>query len=354
MVVAATIIKATSNGKQIVTTMRIAITGITGYFGGHIAATLAQHGHTVTGIVRPTSRLDHLRDRPLSIRVATLDGQPELCDAFRGADVIIHSAAKVHSLGPWREFDESIIAATRHTLNAAIAAGVPRFIQMSTVGVYGFPCSSTASPFAETCPHGPIHRWNYYSRAKAAAENLVLAAQQSGRLAATILRPTWMYGPHDTTVMERIVTALRRGRFPWIGTATNRLSLVNLSDALDAVVRVVEQPAAGGRIYNIAADELSPTQREFITRLCELLNLPLPAHHIPYRLAQFSGFAGECLAHATAFRIRPPLTRLTVHLFGGLRQFRSDRLRQELGWRPQTAFAEGIIRATDWLRPPVP
>ena len=330
--------------------MRVVITGISGYLGGQIAEALAQRGHDIIGILRPTSRTDHLRGYPFELRIAMLDNSSPLRDALRGADVVIHSAAKVHSLGTWREFDESIIAATRCTLDAAVSVGVPHFIQMSSVGVYGFPSSPTAVPFDESCPHGDIHRWNYYSRAKAEAEKIVLAAQQSGRIATTILRPTWMYGPRDTTVFNRIVDALRQRRFRWIGDAANRLSLVYVSDATDAIARAVEQPAARGRAYNIAADELSPTQREFITRVCELLDLPLPTRHIPYPFAHVLGFAGECLAHATAFHIRPAVTRLSVHLFGGLRRFQSGRVRQELGWQPKVSFDEGMQHTAIWYR----
>lgn len=335
--------------KAVYQIMRIAITGITGYFGGHLATALAHRGHTVTGIVRPTSFTEPLRGK-FDLRVATLDGDPVLRAAFHNVDLVIHSAAKVHSLGAWPEFASSVIRATQHTLEAAIAAGVPRFVQMSTVGVYGFPKRPDAPPFTDDSPHGPIHRWNYYSRAKAEAEKLVFAAQQAGQISTTILRPTWMYGPQDTTVLSRIVEALRQHRFFWIGEGHNQLSIIYLSDAIDAVTRVVENPIANGHSYNIAADELAPTQHQFIARLCELLDLPLPTRHLPYPIAQVLGFAGEWVAHATAFRMRPPLTRLTAHLFGGLRRFNSNGLRKDLGWVPQVNFNDGIGRSVEWLR----
>jgi nucleoside-diphosphate-sugar epimerase len=62
------------------------------------------------------------------------------------------------------------------------------------------------------------------------------------------------------------------------------------------------------------------------------------------------GFGGECVAHLTRYRACPPLTRLTVLLFGGNRRFSSDKIRAELGWHPIVSFEEGIHQATTWYR----
>jgi 2-alkyl-3-oxoalkanoate reductase len=332
--------------------MRVAITGITGFLGGSLAHTLIQRGHQVIGIVRPTSPSGHLRPLGVDLRVAPLENAAPLRAALSGADVLVHAAAKVHHLGPWRDFVTNTIQGTRAALDAAVAAGLPHFIQISTVGVYGFPPARGGAPFVETDGQGRIHRWNYYSRAKAEAETIVHAAQQTGRIAATVFRPTWIYGPRDAAILGRLTDALRQRRFRWIGDADNRLSLVYVTDAANAIALAVERDAARGQTYNICADEFSPTQAEFITRLCELLQLPLPTRRLSYRAAYALALASECATQATAGRLRLPWTRLSVLLLGGHRRFANDKLRQELGWQPQVSFAEGIVRATEWLRQP--
>lgn len=332
--------------------MRIAITGISGFLGGHLAETLTRRGHRVIGIVRPASRTDHLHALGVTLQVAALDNPHQLQEALHGVDVLIHAAAKVHNTGHWRDFLTNTIHGTRTTLDAAVHAGVSHFIQISTVGVYGFPPTTGGPPFTESTPTGNIHRWNYYSRAKAEAEKIITAAQAAGRITTTIFRPTWMYGPRDTAILGRIADSLRQRRYRWIGDATNRLSLLYITDAADAIARAIEQPAARGQIYNLCADETCPTQQEFITRLCELLHLPLPAARLSYRTAYALALATECAAHATGNRIQPPLTRLSVLLLGGQRRFSNEKLHRDLGWQPQVPFADGIIRATDWLRSP--
>ena len=92
------------------------------------------------------------------------------------------------------------------------------------------------------------------------------------------------------------------------------------------------------------------TQHEFITRICQLLDLPVPTRSISTPWAHRIGFAGECLAHATAYRVCPPLSRHSFMLFGGYRRYSSDKIRRELGWQPQVTFAESIRQAVDWYK----
>jgi nucleoside-diphosphate-sugar epimerase len=327
--------------------MNIAITGISGFLGGHLTNSLLEQGHRLTGLVRASSPVDQLRLQGVELRVVSFDRPPEIQNALRGVDVLIHAAAKIYGRGQGTDF-ASNPALTQRCLDAAIVAGVSHFIHLSTVGIYGFPRGRTA-PFVESDGHGPIHRWNLYSRSKVAAENLVLAAQQTGRLQTTILRPTWIYGPGDTALMGRMIEVLRQQRFTWIGDGQNRISLIHVRDAVNAIVLAATRQEARGQAYNIAADDLAPTQQELVTRLCQLMELPLPGKRAPYRLAYSFGFLAECLAHLSGFRINPPVTRLSVLAIGGQRGFSSEKLRRELDWQPQVGFEEGIRQTTDWF-----
>jgi nucleoside-diphosphate-sugar epimerase len=330
--------------------MHVLLTGASGFLGGHIAEAFVQHGHHVVGIVRQTSRTDFLQALGVELVVSELEDTARLGSAMRGVDVVIHAAAQVHTHGFWRDFVQTTVEGTRHVLEAAQQTQVHHFIQISTVGVYGFPPSCGGPPFTEANPYCHIHRWNYYSRAKIEAEKLVRDAQQSNLITTTVIRPTWVYGPRDTTTLARFVAALRTRRFKWIGNGDNRLSVVYVTDVTDAVVRAATAPRARGQIYNVATDEISPTQREFVTRICQLMELPLPEASVPYAIAYVLGFGGECVAHLTRYRVCPSLTRLTVLLFGGNRRFSSEKIRAELGWRPIISFEEGIHQATAWHR----
>ncbi len=327
--------------------MHILLTGASGFLGRHVAAELIRRQHTVAAAVRPTTHTAYLQPLGVHLHVASLDQPARLQAAMAGAETVVHIAARVHTTGPWREFQQTTITGTAHVLAAATAAGVRHFIHLSTVGVYGWP-RPDGRPFVETDDYGRPYRWNYYSRAKIAAEQLVRAAP----LATTILRPTWIYGPRDTTSLGRILAALRHGQFRWIGNGNNPLSLVHVADVATAVALAVEQPAARGEIFNVADDAATPTQREFITRICAAAELPLPTARLPYRLAHTAGFAGEWVAHLTGFRVCPPLTRLSVLLLGGPRRYNSAKIRRVLGWQPAVPFHDGLREAVATLGAP--
>ncbi|MCG3149505.1 MAG: 2-alkyl-3-oxoalkanoate reductase [Verrucomicrobiae bacterium] len=317
--------------------MRIALTGATGFIGSHIAESLTRQGHIVTALVRTGSRTDFLKSLGVAIKPAELHDRNGLVRALHDHDAIIHAAAKVDTYGFWRDFERTTVAGTRNVVQAATDAGVRRFVHISSVGVYGWP-RADGTPFVETDPYGTPYRWNYYSRSKIAAEKTV----QTATIETTILRLTWVFGPRDPTTLGRLVRALRERRVRWIGTADNVLDLVYASDMADAVVLASTNPKAAGQIYNVSARESSATQREYVTAICEQLNLPLPKKTLSPRFAAGLGFLSECIAHATAYRVRPPLTRHTFMLFGGQRRYSTDKIRADLGWTPRVDFATGI------------
>ena len=330
--------------------MRVVLTGSSGFLGGHAAEAFQLQGHKVIGIVRSSSSTALLSAAGIEVFACPLEDEPRLQQAMQHVDAVVHVAARVHTHGLWQQFVGVTVEGTRHVLQAAIAARVPRFIQISTVGVYGFPRSRNPAPFREADGYGHIHRWNYYSRAKIEAEKIVLAAHESGRIATTILRPTWVYGPRDSTTFPRITAALKNRRLKWIGDGQNKLSLIHVTDVARAVVLSATSSSSAGHVYNVSADETSPTQRDFITRICELTDSPPPASSVPYNTAYAMAFAGECVAHLTRYRICPPLTRLSVLLLGGPRRYNSDRIRAELAWKPTVTFDEGILQTAQWYR----
>lgn len=327
--------------------MKVLVTGASGFLGSHAAEAFIRRGDEVVALVRGDSQTGFLKSLGIVPVRSALDDPATLRNAMQAVDVVIHAAARVDSYGFWRDFRQVTIEGTRQVLGTAIDAGVPQFIHISSSGVYEN-SRSRGEPYRESQDYGAPYRWSYYGRAKIEAERIVREAGDAGRIHTTILRPTWIYGPRDVTIFERVASALRARRFKWIGDATNKLNLVYVTDVANAIVLAATKLEARDRIYNVADDEHSVTQKQFITRICELLGLPLPASTVSRGLAHNLGFLGECVAHATGFSVRPPLTRLSVLLLAGDRRFPNEKLRSELGWNPAVAFDDGIQRTATW------
>jgi nucleoside-diphosphate-sugar epimerase len=131
----------------------------------------------------------------------------------------------------------------------------------------------------------------------------------------------------------------------WIGSGENRLSMVHVTDVVEAARLAAASPSAAGETFNIAADNLGMTQREFIETICRQLDLPLPRRRIGLKTAMKVGLACEWIAHLSGFRVVPPLSRLSALLLGGDRRYSNDKIQKLLGWSPQVSISHGLSTA---------
>jgi nucleoside-diphosphate-sugar epimerase len=319
------------------------VTGATGLVGSHVAEQLVARGQRVRALVRPGADAAFLR--ALGVELAAGDlGQPAtLRAAVEGADVVYHCAARVADWGPWRLFQQGIVDATANLLGACRAAGAGRLLHVSSIIVYGHP-PRDGPPLTEASPLGQRPwLWDYYHRAKAAAEELV--RQHPGDW--TVVRPSWTYGTRDRNSLPRVVAALRAGRVRLIGRGDNRLNVVYAADVADGAIRAANHPGAVGQAYNLSS-EGAISQSELVDALTDLLGLPRVRRHVPYALAFAGGFVAEAWGRALRRRQPPTLTRYAVALVGRPTRFSIAKARAELGWAPQVHPLDGLRRALDW------
>lgn len=319
------------------------VTGATGLLGSHIVEQLVARGERVRALVRSTSDVSFLKRLGVELLVGDLDNAESLRKAVSGADVVYHSAARVGDWGPWRLFKEQIIDATAALLDACRAAGVGRVLHVSSVIVYGHP-KIRADLFTEDEPLGQDPWvWDYYCRAKIAAEELYRGYPG----AWTVVRPSWMYGPRDRATLPRVLRALAKGRLVLVGRGDNLLNVVYAGDVADGAIRAANHPGAVGRAYNLSS-EGEVTQQQFLDLICATLGAPPVRFRVPFRLAFIGALVGEAVYRALRTRNPPNFTRYAVALLARPTRFSIGRARNELGWQPQVAVAEGFRRTIDW------
>jgi nucleoside-diphosphate-sugar epimerase len=321
------------------------ITGATGLLGSHLAELLTERGERVRALVRPTSDTAFLRSLGVELVEGDLGEPATLPRAVDGADVVYHCAARVGDWGPWSAFQREVLDATRNLLDACHTARVGRFLHVSSITVYGRPRPRPGG-FTEDEPLGQnLGIWDYYCRAKIAAEELV--RQYPG--AWTIVRPSWIYGPRDRTTFPRVLKAVQAGRAAVVGRGDNLLNVVYAADVADGAVRAANHPGAAGRAYNLgSAGEV--TQRQFLDLFTDAVGRPRVRVRFPYRVAYWGGFLAEAVGRAIRLRRPPHFTRYVVSLIGRPTNFSSVRARRELGWEPRVPAAEGLRRTLEWHR----
>ncbi|MGW2710816.1 NAD-dependent epimerase/dehydratase family protein [Streptomyces sp. NPDC001356] len=220
------------------------VTGATGQVGrGFVPRLLAQArpGERVRVIVRDETRAAALAERGAEVVVGDLRDTDVLGKALTGADAVVNIAASFRGVP-----DEEIRAVNRDAAvelgRAAVACGVRRFVQASTILVYG---EGRGRPHVEddpSVPGGPM--WMTYPESKLEAEHGLLALEG---LDVRIGRLAFVYGEGDPHLP---------GITRWTATqpATKRHHLVHVADAAQGLLRLLHAPGADGRVYNIADD----------------------------------------------------------------------------------------------------
>jgi len=220
----------------------VLVTGATGKVGSRLARRLAFRGDRVRALVRDPGRAAGLREHRMEIAQGDLLDEGSLDAAVRGVDAVVHCAALFFPDAVSDQAHAVNDLGTQRLAELARAAGVKRFVFISTGLVYGGNGGRLARE-GDPCAPAPG-----YFAGKLATERSLLALDG---LDVRILRLAFVYGDDDPHI-EEIVPRMRG--FP----AGQRISIVHHADVARAVALVLDAPSPSHRIYNVVNDE-APT-----------------------------------------------------------------------------------------------
>lgn len=325
--------------------MNAAVTGASGFFGAALVKALLERGDTVRALVRREAA---------ATRIRTLGAQPVMGDLTKPdggdglvaeGDVVFHAAARVDMSGRWEQFQRTTIDGTRHLLAAALPRRPARFVYISSGGVYALDLDPGPRGFcADRTPAQPSS-YNFYGRAKLAAERLVQSECERMGCPWTILRLGFLFGADNRALLNHFIPLARRNRLSVIGPGDNRIATLYIDDAVRATVLAGTLPIAARKVYDVASDE-PVTQRQFIDATTNALGLPRSRRRVRRRVALAAAWLIERLARWTGRQAH--ISRAVVALMSADQVVDAHPIRQELGWRPQVSFAEGMRRTREW------
>jgi nucleoside-diphosphate-sugar epimerase len=325
------------------------VTGATGFLGSHIAERLVRRGDSVRALVRPTSDTTFLQSLGAELVHGDVTDAASLLPALDGIEAVYHAAALVSDWGPWEGFRRVTINGTRNMLKAAVRAGTPRILYVSTDGVYRY--QDLREGVTEETPvetrFGPL---DYYRRAKTKAEKIARRFQRDGH-AVSIVRPALILGERDRAMLPGVIAFLKGPLSVYLGNGRNPLPYVYAGDVADLCIRAATNSLAQGQIYNAVSDE-PVTQRDFFQTACEIVHIREPQRHIPFRLVYAISAAMEVKSRLSGWGSRPDLTRFSANLLGV--EFREDasKATRELGWKAEVGLREAVTRSVGWHRFP--
>jgi nucleoside-diphosphate-sugar epimerase len=325
----------------------VLVTGGGGFLGRAIAGLLLGRGDRVRVLGR--SDQPALRAAGAEVRCGDVADPRVVAAAVDGCDAVIHTAARVGSWGPAREFQETNVGGTENVIAACRAHGIRRLVYTSSPSVaHG---GGDAEGIDESHPY-PARFAAHYPRTKAIAERLVLAANGPG-LATVALRPHLIWGPGDTQLLPRVVARAAAGRLRLPGRGDNLVDCTYIDNAAAAHLLALDRLAAGdcaGRAYFISQGTPLP--------FGELLNRMLAAAGFPpvtKRISPRGLYLAGCLAEAayTVLGIRdrePPVTRFVARQLTTAHWFDISAARRDLGYVPRVSIDEGLRRLAAVLR----
>ncbi|MFL7795184.1 MAG: NAD-dependent epimerase/dehydratase family protein [Anaerolineae bacterium] len=319
------------------------VTGGSGFVGSHLVEALVTRGAQVRAMVRSTSRVDLLKSLGVEVVQGDLGDIQSLQAAVRGVERIYHCAALVSDWGTWEAFRAANVIGVRNLLEAALAAGVSKFVHVSTTDVYGHP----DSPVDETAPYRP-RGWPY-GDTKIEGERLVWDYHREHGLPVTVVRPVNVYGPRSDSFVVDLVDLFKSGSMIHIGNGRNPAGLTYATNVVDVILCAGDSEVSVGQAYN-ASDGSEITWRQYVDRLADIVGVPSPRIVVPHRLAYFIGWTMEMVYGVLRIQARPLLTRMAAELFSTNQGFSVEKARRELGYEPQVDFDEGMRRVETWLR----
>lgn len=238
--------------------MKILVTGASGFVGNAIVERLAHHS---TDLIRAAVRdANRMLSPPTHVDVCLVgDLNANTCwqSALEHIEVVIHCAARVHVMtenhtSPLDAFRQVNVEGTLNLARQALAAGVKRFIFLSSIKVNG----------EQTAPGVPFHAdmqptpSDPYGISKLEAEQALLALAHGSTMQVVIIRPVLVYGPGVKANFHNMMHWIDKGiPLPLGGITNNRRSLVALDNLVDLVAVCMNHPAAAGEVFLVSDGE---------------------------------------------------------------------------------------------------
>lgn len=262
---------------------KIFLTGATGFVGRGVASRLLEiENYAVFLSVR--SKIVEFPDKANILQVTDLTAGTVWADAVRGTSVVIHSAARVHmiddlSINPLEEFRRVNVEGTLNLARQAAAAGVKRFIFISSIKVNG---EGTLLGKPYTADDIPAPSDPYGISKMEAEQNLRVLAEETG-MEVVILRPVLVYGAGVKANFRSMMNWLSREVPLPLGAIHNQRSLVALENLVDLIVKCIDHPAAANQIFLVSdGEDLSTTQ--LLQRMGQALDKPARLLAVPLSL----------------------------------------------------------------------
>ena len=322
--------------------MRVLITGGNGFVGRRIVERCLQRGWDVATLHR--SPAPDLQKMGVTVHQGDCARRGMVLAAAHNCDIVFHVAAKAGVWGPYEDYFQANVVATRNILNVCQELGIHRLVHTSSPSVT---FSGRDQIHADENESYPTRFLCHYSATKALAEQEVLAANAPG-LATTALRPHLVWGPGDPHLVPRLVEKFKAGRVRIVGNGQQKIDSTYVDNAADAHLAAADaltdhQSANAGKAYFISNNEPMPIA-DLLNKLLETHNLGPISKHIGAGSAYIIGALLESVYMLLGKNDEPPMTRFVARQLATNHYFDLSGAQKDFQYTPSISINEGLER----------
>jgi dihydroflavonol-4-reductase len=319
--------------------MLTVVTGASGHIGANLIRELLAEGRRVRA-------LQHVSRQAMeSLKAEIVPGDvchPEsLHEAFKGADVVYHLAARISlNMNDYPVLEPVNVDGTRNVVQACLDCGVRRLVHFSSV--HAFIQESIGQPMDESCPLVEPRNCPPYDRSKAAGEKEVMSGIDRG-LDAIIISPTAVIGPYDyePSFLGEALLNLARGKMPAL--VLGGFDWVDVRDVVAGALKAEEKAPTGAK-YLLSGHFASICDLAVMVE--EIVGTPAPRMVMPRWLAFVGAPFLEGFAKMTGNR--PLYTSASIRALRTGQDVSHEKAARELGYKSRP-LKETIVDTFNWF-----
>ena len=339
----------------------VLVTGANGWLGRYFVETLVK-GDSDCDIIRiPQKNLkirclvlpgeDESFLKNLSNRIEIVQGdlrRMDDCSTFVAnseSSILFHIAGVIHPKRV-KEFFEINVTGIKNLLDVAVKARVKRIVAVSS----NSPCGTnphTDHLFDEESPYNPYMN---YGRSKMQMERVVKERNKNGDIETVIIRPPWLYGPHQPPRQTKFFQMIRDGKVPTVGGGNNLRSMAYVSNICQGLILSAINEDSNGETYWIA-DARPYTMNEIIDTVERLLEDEF-GQTCTHGRVKLPGLVSEIALIADATMQKLGFYHQKIHVLSEMNKTIScsvNKAKQELGYNPVIELEEGMRRSITWI-----
>src|SRR4051794_5381828 len=259
------------------------VTGGSGFIGGRLIARLVGEGWRVRALARSPEADARVEGLGAEAVRGDLDSGAALRAGSHGCAHVFHAAAHLGADGDLKAFERVNVQGTKNLLAACRDAEVKRFVHVGTEAALlaGEPLIE-ADERTPLRPDSPVP----YSATKAKAEIEVLAASQEGVFETVSVRPRFVWGVGDTTLLPMFIEQVRAGKWAWVAGGRNRTSTTHVDNVVEGLLCGALR-GVPGNAYFVLDDGGPVVFKEFVSELMRTQGVEPPTRSVPKLAARF-------------------------------------------------------------------